>query len=98
MKNVQKLRIPWGSDRLQIKIGISIVGENVEIYSSQMARMAYKWSIMAGENVEIYTSQMARMTFKLSTIVGENFEIYTSQMARMAFKLSTLPFLIVWRA
>ena len=38
-----------------------MVGENFEIYTSQMARMAFKLSTMVGEIFEIYTSQMARI-------------------------------------
>ena len=41
----------------------TMVGENFEIYTSQMARMGFKLSTMVGENFEIYTSQMARMAF-----------------------------------
>ena len=51
----------------------NVVGENFEIYTSEMARMAFKLSTMVGENFEIYTSEMARMAFKLSTIVGKYF-------------------------
>ena len=46
-----------------------MIGEILEIYSSQMARMAFKLSIMVGENFEIYTPQMAKTAFKLSTMV-----------------------------
>ena len=58
-----------------------MVGENFEIYLSQMAIYTIKLSTMVGENFEIYLSQMAIYTIKLSTMVGENFEIYFSRMA-----------------
>ena len=64
--------------------------EHFEINTSQMAEMAFKWSVMVGENFEIYLSQMNIVAFKRYTMVGFFFEIYTSQTARMAFKLSTM--------
>ena len=36
-----------------------MVGGKIQIYTSQMARMAFKRSTMVGENFEIYTYQMA---------------------------------------
>ena len=48
-----------------------MVEENFEIYFSQMAKNAFKLSIMVGENFEIYFSQMAKNAFKLSTMVEE---------------------------
>ena len=56
----------------------TIVGENFEIYFSQMAKNALKLSLMVGGKFEIYSSQIAKNAFKLSTMVGENFEIYCS--------------------
>ena len=67
-----------------------MVGENVEIYLSQIAKNAFKLSTMVGENFEIYLSQIGKNAFKLSTIVGENIEIYWSQMAKNALILSTM--------
>ena len=45
----------------------TMVGENFEIYSTQMAENALKLSTMVGENFEIYLSQMAKNALKLST-------------------------------
>ena len=42
----------------------TIVGENFEIYMSQMAKNTLKLSTMIGENFEIYTSQMAKNALK----------------------------------
>ena len=54
-------------------------GEKFEIYSSQMAKNAFKLlSTMAGENFEIHLSQMSKNPLKLSSMVGEIFEIYLS--------------------
>ena len=47
-----------------------MVGENFEIYSSQMAENALKLSTMVGENFEIYLSQIAKNALKLSTMVS----------------------------
>ena len=63
-----------------------MVGENFEIYLSQMAKNALKLSTMVGENFEIHLSQMAKNALKLSTMVGENFKIYLSQMGKNALK------------
>ena len=41
----------------------TIVGENVEICSSQIARNALKLTTMVGENVEIYNLPMTRNAF-----------------------------------
>ena len=41
-----------------------MVGENFEIYLSQMAKNALKLSTMVGENLEIYLSQMAKNALK----------------------------------
>ena len=60
-----------------------VVGENFEVYMSEMARNEFKLSIMVGENFEICISETARNAFKLSTMVVENFEIYIYEMARM---------------
>ena len=68
----------------------TMVGENFEIYMSQMAKNALKLSTMVGEMFKIYLSQMAKNALKLSTMVGENFEIYLSQMAKNALKFSTM--------
>ena len=54
----------------------------MQIYSSQMAKDAFKLSTMVGENFKIYLSLMAKNAFKLSTMVGEKIEIYLSQMAK----------------
>ena len=40
------------------------VGENFEIYMSQMAKNALKLSTMVAENFEIYLSQMAKNALK----------------------------------
>ena len=37
-----------------------MVGENFEIYSSQLAKNTLKSSTMAGENFEIYSSRLAK--------------------------------------
>ena len=47
-----------------------------KIYTSQIAKNAFKLFTMVGENFEICSSQIAKNAFKLSTMVGENFEIY----------------------
>ena len=54
----------------------TMVGENVNIYLSQVAANPLTLSTMVGENFEIYFSQMAIYAPKLSTMVGEHFEIY----------------------
>ena len=41
-----------------------MVGENFEIYSTQLAKNKLKSSTMVGENFEIYSSQLAKNTFK----------------------------------
>ena len=40
-----------------------MVGENFEIYMSQMAKIRLKLSTMVGENIEICWHQMARNAF-----------------------------------
>ena len=45
-----------------------MVGENFEIYCSQMVKNAFKLSTMVGEKIEIYCSQMAKNAFKRSTM------------------------------
>ena len=40
-----------------------MVGENFEIYTSQMARIVFKLSTMDREKFQIYTSQIARIVF-----------------------------------
>ena len=61
-----------------------MVGENFEIITFQMARIAIKLSTMVGGNFEIITFQMARISIKLATMVGEHFEIYYSAQAGCA--------------
>ena len=39
-----------------------MVGENFDIYFSQMAKYALKLLTMVGENFEIYSSQLAKHT------------------------------------
>ena len=46
-----------------------MVGENFEIYLSQIAINALKLSTMVGENFEISLSQIAKNAVKLSTMV-----------------------------
>ena len=41
--------------RMTFKLS-TMIGENFEIYTSQMARMAFNLSTMIGENFEIYTT------------------------------------------
>jgi cellulose synthase/poly-beta-1,6-N-acetylglucosamine synthase-like glycosyltransferase len=60
----------------------SMVGENLEIYYSQMAKIDLKLPTMVGENFENHLSQLAKNDLKLSTMFGENFEIYFFQMAK----------------
>ena len=60
----------------------TMVGENFDIYSSQMAEYALELSTMVEENFEIYWLQMVKYARKLSIMVGENVEIYSSQMAK----------------
>ena len=48
----------------------TMVGENFEIYTSQMDIIAFKFSMMDEENVETYTSHIHRIAFKLSTMDG----------------------------
>ena len=57
----------------------TMVGENFEIYLSQVAKNDLKLS-MVRENFEIYLSQMAKNDLKISAMVGENFEIYLSTL------------------
>ena len=59
-----------------------MVGENFEIYSSQLSKNTFKSSTMVGEKFGIYSSQLVKNTLKLSTMVGENFDIYSSQFAK----------------
>ena len=61
----------------------TMVGENVEIYFSQMAKNTLKLSTMVGEIFEIYLPQMAKNAPKLSTMVGENFEICLFQILKI---------------
>ena len=68
----------------------TMVGENFEIYSSQMTKIASKASTMVGENYEINSSQMAKIVSKFSTMVGENYEMNSSQMTKIASKSSTM--------
>ena len=53
-----------------------MVGENFEIYSSQIPKNVFKFSTMVGENFETYSYQIPKDVFKLSAMVGENFENY----------------------
>ena len=64
----------------ECKFSTNNVGENFEIYWSQVAKNAFKLSTMVGENFKIYWPQVAKNAFKLSTMVGENFEIYWPQI------------------
>ena len=52
----------------------SMVGENFEIHSSRMAKIAPKLFTMVGENFEICLSEIAKNAPKLSTMVVEIFE------------------------
>ena len=50
-----------------------MVGENLGIYSSQLAKNTLKFSTMVGVNVGIYSSHhSAKNTLKLSNMFGEN--------------------------
>ena len=50
-----------------------MVGENFEMYLSQMAKTTLKLSTVVGENFEIYFSHVAKHAFKLANMVGEIF-------------------------
>jgi hypothetical protein len=43
-----------------------MIGENFEIYFSQMTKNDLKLSTMVGENFEIYLSQVAKMILNLN--------------------------------
>ena len=47
-----------------------MVGENFEIYLSEMAKNVLKLYTMVGENFEIYLFEMAKNGLKLSTMHG----------------------------
>ena len=59
-----------------------MVGENFEMFMSQMTKNVLKLSAMVAESFEIFTSQMAKNVLKLFTIIGENFEIVMSQLSK----------------
>ena len=42
------------------KLSTMVEGENFEMYSSQLAKSAFKLSTMVGENFEIYLSEMGK--------------------------------------
>ena len=65
----------------------TMVGENLEIYCSQMPKMHPNCPCME-KILKFSCSQIAKNASKLSTMVGENFEIYCAQMAKNASKLS----------
>ena len=48
-----------------------MVGENLGIYSSQLAKNTLKLSTMVGENFEIYSFQLSKNALKSSNMVGE---------------------------
>ena len=60
-----------------------MIGENFEIYLSEMAKNELKLSTIVGENFEIYLSEMAINGLKLSTNVGEKSEIYLSEKLKV---------------
>ena len=54
-----------------------MVGENFEMYSSQITKNTFKLSTMVGGNFEICMYEMARNAFKLSTLkLTENKKLY----------------------
>jgi hypothetical protein len=59
-----------------------MVGENFEIYLSQMCKYVFTLSTMVGENFENYLSQFYKYALTLSTMFGEDFEIYLSQLSK----------------
>ena len=65
-----------------------MVGENFEIYTSEMAKNALEilhhgWRIF----LKFTLLKWLKMHLKSSTMVGENFEVYTSEMAKNAVKI-----------
>ena len=66
----EKFEIDWPQMANAFKLS-TMVGENFEIYMSQMAKNALKLSTMVGENFEIYMSQIAKNTLKLSTMIED---------------------------
>jgi len=77
-KNVYFTGLKW----LETHLNLSMVGENVEFYSPQMARKVFKLSTMLEKILNFTRLKMARNTLELCTMVGENFQFYSSQMAR----------------
>ena len=51
----------------------TMVGENYDIYFSQMAKYALKLLTMLGENFDIYLPRMAKYALKFSSMVGDFF-------------------------
>ena len=49
---------------VQFSVNTTMVGENFEIYISQMGKNTLKLSTMVGENFEIYISQMEKNALK----------------------------------
>ena len=49
-----------------------MVGENFEIYISQMGKNTLKLSTMVGENFEIYSSQLAKNALKIILYKARN--------------------------
>jgi len=64
----------------------TMVGENFEIYLSQIAKNALKLTTIYGENFEIYLFQIATNALKLSTMIGEIFENLDLEIPKNAMK------------
>ena len=67
-----------------------MVGENFEIYWSQMPKNASNSPPWLEKIKNLFYLQYLKYALKLSTMFGENFEIYSSQMPKNAFKFSTM--------
>ena len=62
-----------------------MVGENFKYLSSQMAKIALKFTTMVGKIFKYQYSQMTKIGFKFSTMVGEIFKYLYSQMAKIVY-------------
>ena len=67
-----------------------MVGENFEIYSSQLAKNALKLSTMVGENFGIYSSQLAKNALKYFT--GNSiFQLFQQPLYRKVYVFPVFP-------
>ena len=68
----------------------TMVGENFEIYFSQMAKNYFKLSKMVAKKLKFTRFKWLKNKRNMHTMVGENFEIYLFQITKNALKLSTM--------